>query len=362
MPGWSRFTRVGLALAATLVVAGVVLFATLGRSSPEHARGVAAAQRSGDDEPYGPPGLARYAEQAPHVASMLNVYGVQGGVRGAAPTPPPSIAPVSAAAFNAPVAMYRSFSSRQLGLMANDVSQLESALAAGERSGAEGAWRAAFADYLKLGAVYLEGQVADLDQAIDGTPGGLAGGTASPQFSGLHRLEFGLWTGASLSSLQPWARRLATDVSRLRHVLPRVEISPLDYATRAHEILEDAVRDLLSGMDVPWSREGVLGTDAGLGATSEVIRTLVPLLKNREGVLPVVSQELDRLRSTLAAIKVAHGGSLPSNDELTRAQSERLDAAIGQALEALAQVPGALETVTTARIPQIPSTAASLAR
>ena len=93
-----------------------------------------------------------------------------------------------------------------------------------------------------------------------------------------------------------------------------------------------------------------------------MIKTLAPLLKNREGVLPVVSRELNGLRSTFASIKVAHGGSLPTNDELTQPQSERLDGSMGQALEALAQVPGALETAPTAQVPEIPRTAARLAR
>ena len=51
---------------------------------------------------------------------------------------------------------------------------------------------------------------------------------------------------------------------RLAAVLPHAPLTPLEYATRAHEILEDAMRDLLSGTDVPWSGEGVLATDAGL--------------------------------------------------------------------------------------------------
>ena len=50
----------------------------------------------------------------------------------------------------------------------------------------------------------------------------------------------------------------------LKHTLPRSEIDPLDYAARAHEILEDAQRDLMSGIQVPWSGAGVLGTAAGV--------------------------------------------------------------------------------------------------
>ena len=43
-----------------------------------------------------------------------------------------------------------------------------------------------------------------------------------------------------------------------------MEIDALDYATRGHEIVEDAQRDLMSGVDVPWSHQGVLGTAAAL--------------------------------------------------------------------------------------------------
>ena len=51
-----------------------------------------------------------------------------------------------------------------------------------------------------------------------------------------------------------WRRSSSTTSATLRRVLPTVPIEPLDYATRAHEILEDAQRDLLSGTDVPLER------------------------------------------------------------------------------------------------------------
>ncbi|MDQ6777837.1 MAG: hypothetical protein M3071_16860 [Actinomycetota bacterium] len=76
----------------------------------------------------------------------------------------------------------------------------------------------------------MYGLFGTLDREIDGMPGSLPGGTASPAFR-------------------------------------------LEYATRAHEILEDAQRDLLTEMDVRWSGEGVLGTAAGLAATNEVVRS-----------------------------------------------------------------------------------------
>jgi high-affinity iron transporter len=170
----------------------------------------------------------------------------------------------------------------------------------------------------------------------------------------LHKIEYGLWTSAEPRTLLSQARLLNSNVRRLRGVIGKVSIEPLEYATRAHEILEDAARDLLSGADVPWSQEGVLATNAGLQATEEVIATLHPLLVGRENTTPVVKAELAALRSVMASLAAAHGGHLPSNAQLTQAQTELLDGTLGSTLEALSQVPGALETELPPQIPQIP--------
>jgi len=311
--------------------------------------------------------LGEYAERAPHVRSSLNIIGIRGSVVGEPATPLPEQPPLPASSFARPEAEYLAYGVTQLTILEGEVASLESALSSGNRAAVETAWRVAFARYLRLGAVYVEGAVATLNEQIDGSPGGLAGGTSSPRFTGLHRIEFGLWTGAPPQTLLPFAVRLATDVHMMRALLPRVTISPLDYATRAHEILEDAVRDLLSGTDVPWSGEGVLGTAAGLAATREVISTLRPLLVEPASVAAdppanprspaVVDADLDQLQSVLASLAASHGGRLPTNSQLSKPQTESLDAAIGQALEGLAQIPGMLEPKVAPVAAGIPASA-----
>src|SRR5271155_2973583 len=194
------------------------------------------------------------------------------------PPPPRALPPTPASVFDRPIALYRAYAVAQLALMEGQIARLESALAANDREAAQAAWRAAYSRYLRLGAVYLAGEVASLNREINGNAGALEGGVSNPQFVGLHRIEYGLWTGAPPPSLLDYARQLDGAVQQLRSLLPHVSTTPLEYATRAHEILEDAQRDLLSGNDVPWSGEGVLGTQAGLEATEEVISTLRPVL------------------------------------------------------------------------------------
>jgi high-affinity iron transporter len=148
---------------------------------------------------------------------------------------------------------------------------------------------------------------------------------------------------------------LQRDAVTLRQVLPSVQITPLDYATRAHEILEDAQRDLLSGMDVQWSGAGVLGTAAGLTATQEVIGTLTPLLQGRDNTLAEVDTWLPQLRAVLSQLRKAHHGTYPSLGQLTTTQHEQLDGTMAGTLAALSLVPGTLETTALPVIPKIPS-------
>lgn len=264
------------------------------------------------------------------------------------------LAPIPPAAFDGPIAAYRSYAERWAARFAADLPALRRALAGGGRSASEGAWAVAWSDYLHLGAVYglLPGT---LDAQIDGMPNMLPGDGPGSNFTGLHRIEDGLWTGASPQSLVPWAAQLQRDAVTLRHVLPSVQITPLDYATRAHEILEDAQRDLLSGMDVQWSGAGVLGTAAGLTATQEVIGTLTPLLQGRDNTLAEVEAWLPQLQAVLSQLRKAHHGTYPSLGQLTTTQHEQLDGTMAGTLSALSLVPGTLETTALPVIPKIPS-------
>jgi high-affinity iron transporter len=237
-------------------------------------------------------------------------------------------------------------------MAAAGASSLGRALNAGSRSAAEAAWRVTWSDYLHLGAVY--GLFAQQNQAIDGIPGALPGGISDPHFVGLHRIEMGLWSGQKLASLTGYDKLLEADLERLHGVISRAQFTPLEYATRSHEIIEDAQRDLLSGMDVPWSKQGVLGTAAGVAATEEVFHTLEPLISGRENTEGEVRYELLTLSGLLASIRHRHHGIYPSLTELGSYEHEQLNGYVAGTLSALEQMPGVLETEVRRRVPKLP--------
>jgi hypothetical protein len=257
------------------------------------------------------------------------------------------LAPLPPSQFRRPVAAYLRYAARWGARLATAVGRLTAQLRRGDRHAAESAWSEALSDYLRLGGTY--GLLpADIDHAVAGLPGNLG----STRFAGLHRLERGLWTGTPARRLVPTALALQRAVVALRRALPGLSITPLDYATRAHEILEDAQRDFLSGIQVPWSGAGVLATEAGVQATKEVIATLVPLLQGRDNTLVQVQSWLGRLQSTIVASR-RRNGSWPSLTQLHPAQHERIDATLAGTLAALSAIPPTLETQGLPDIPTI---------
>lgn len=281
------------------------------------------------------------------------------------------LSPVPVAAFDRPVAEYRGYAERWAATLGRQVTPLTAALRAGDRARARRAWDAAFSDYLHLGAVYglLPG---DLNDRLAGLPGV----TGDRHFAGLHRIEMGLWTNEPVRSLIEFSTRLSAAVARLRAELPTlainpqstrvrlrrglvaVTVDPLDYVTRAHEILEDAQRDLMSGVDVPWSGQGVLGTVAGVAATRELLSTLKPVMAGRGNAYGTCEYWLGRLSGALRSVRLRNG-AWPSLHQLTPRQLQLIDGTLAGTLTALEQIPGTLETTTIPTVPKDPASAAS---
>jgi hypothetical protein len=97
----------------------------------------------------------------------------------------------------------------------------------------------------------------------------------------------------------------------------------------------------------------VQATADSLAATREVIGTLRPVLRGRGDALPQVDTGMARLGARLATIRRAHGGRWPRLDQLSPAEREHLDGALGALLESLSGVPGSLETRLPPAIPTI---------
>jgi hypothetical protein len=339
-------------LAAILLLVGAALAPGPGAHRPSHFGVLSVAAHTSPANPLGVRVSKVYGSNVPARRYGTEIGDLEDQGENTRGEMTADLSPLPARAFVGPVAAYKRYAEHWTTIAEREANGLRDALASGDRAGARSAWQATWSSYLHLGAVY--GLFEALNQEIDGMPNGLLAGAADPHFNGLHRLEMGLWSGVAPRSLLPVADALLRSLQSLRRALPSVQITPLEYATRAHEILEDAQRDLLSGTHVPWSGQGVLGTAAGLDATEEVFHTLQPLLSGRENTEAEVRSELGLLSSTIAQIHRKHRG-WPALTQLSMHEHELLNGTLAGALTALELLPGTLETKTPAPIPPLPT-------
>jgi hypothetical protein len=279
-----------LRLSVAVVTAAVLVAAALALinrdPSPETVLGAHVAIAPGPSKPH-PAGRVTGTTMTPQQAADA---AVEDGLH-------PDLVPLPETAFETPIARYRGYAVRQARGLIRAVDRRD-------WSGARDRWLLAGAAYGALGSLGDE-IAAGLTRAPRGAP------------------------------------RLAAAARRLPAALRHAKLSPQDYATRAHEILEDAQRDLFSARE----------TADGVAATRTVIGTLRGVLAGRGDVLQQVDSRLARLSETLSDIRRAHGGWPGS---LGRAKRERLNGRLGAALEALAGVPGALETSAPPKTPSLP--------
>lgn len=231
---------------------------------------------------------------------------------------------------------YEQYVAGQLGQLTTQVAALRAAVAGGDVGRARAAWLTAQLTWERVGAAY--GTFGDLADAVDGLPDG------SGNYTGLHRVEYGLWHGESTASLLAVVDRLGADVGRLATTLHDVLPEPGDLTLRVHEVLEDALRDHLTGLTDLGSGSGLAETWADVDATRALLEMYAPLIDaRRPGLTTTAGTELDALRQKLEGSR--DGTAWRSLAALDPAVRGGIEAALGSVLETLADMPGLLEVV-----------------
>jgi high-affinity iron transporter len=259
---------------------------------------------------------------------------------------PVAVKPVTVADLTPPNKQYEAYAAGQLTALAQAVTQLQGAFGKNDLAAAKGIWLTAQEDWERVGASY--DSFSDLGLAVDGLPDGLQGGVNDPAFTGLHRLEYGLWHGQSAAELEKVAGTLAKNVATTQKNLTSDNLAgdPTNLPVRAHEILEDALRDHLSGIDDQGAGAAYPMTAADLQVTRAVLGYLAPLIDARQpGLLKTADSEMDTLQSALDATDPGGQWQSPQTAPLTVRQ--RVDGAIGALLQTLSSVPDLLEVPPT---------------
>jgi iron uptake system component EfeO len=122
----------------------------------------------------------------------------------------------------------------------------------------------------------------DLDPALDVREADLEQGQ---QFTGFHRLEKDLW----VSGLQPdsgqIADKLVTDVNDLVAKTKTLQLSPLDLANGAKELLDEVATGKITGEEETFSHTDLSDFQANVDGSKGAIQALRPVLQVRDAQL-----------------------------------------------------------------------------
>jgi high-affinity iron transporter len=263
-------------------------------------------------------------------------------------TAPVAVKPVTVTELTPPNDLYQKYAAAQLTDLAADVSKLQHDLENGDIAQAKQDWLPAQQAWERVGASY--DSFGDLGLAVDGLAGGLPDGVSDKGFTGLHRLEYGLWAGHQpAKALLPVANALAKNVATVQKNLASDDLAgdPTQLPLRVHEIIEDALRDHLSGVDDYGAGAAYPMTYADTQVDRVVLGYEAALINARDpGLVATAESELSTLDGALLATRTS-GGQWQSLTAVTLGQRQHVDAAIGALLETLATVPDLLEVPPT---------------
>jgi high-affinity iron transporter len=256
--------------------------------------------------------------------------------------PPVAVKPVTVNDLTPPNKLYQGYAAAQLTDLAKTVAAIQADLRRGDIPRAKQDWLTAQLDWERVGASY--DSFGDLGLAVDGLPDGLPNGVSDKGFTGLHRLEYGLWHGQPATELLPVADTLAENVATVKKNLSSGDLAgdPTQLSLRAHEIIEDALRDHLSAIDDEGAGAACAMTWADTQVDKVVLGYLANLIDERKpGLVATADSQLATLQSALLATKA--NGQWQSLTAVTLDQRQHVNAATGALLETLASVPDLLE-------------------
>jgi len=178
----------------------------------------------------------------------------------------------SMVAFIGPLSEFRVYLSTQGSALVKAVTALDQAIAAGDLTQAQALYVPAREAYQRLAPASQ--RLAELDNAINARADYFEKREQDPDFSGFHRLEFGLFQQRSLDGLAAVSQRLLTDVTSLKQQLLAQSLPP-------EQLVSILVRNLNSLADVraaSGEEERYSHIDLnGFAANVEVTRKVVDL-------------------------------------------------------------------------------------
>jgi iron uptake system component EfeO len=174
----------------------------------------------------------------------------------------------------------------------------------------------------------------DLDPRIDGREEVVEEGM---EFTGFHRIEKDLWVTGDISGSGPMADRLMTDIREIVARANAEQLSPLQLANGAKELLDEVATGKITGEEDRYSHTDLWDFNANLEGSKAAIAALRPVLEERSpDLVTTLDQRFAAVETALGQHRKGDGWKL--HTELSEAQLKELSDAINALGEPVSQV------------------------
>jgi iron uptake system component EfeO len=127
----------------------------------------------------------------------------------------------------------------------------------------------------------LAGLVEDIDGKVDSRVDDFEN-VDDPEFTGWHRLEYLLFEKNTTEGGAPFADQLDKDIATLKEQFATVEVTPLDVANGAAELIEEVSEGKITGEEDRYSKTDLWDFDGNLQGSQAAIDKLRPALEKAD--------------------------------------------------------------------------------
>ncbi len=238
-----------------------------------------------------------------------------------------------------PIADYKIYVQENLDILVKDTKAFTDAVKAGDLEKAKELYPSTRVSYEKIEPIAE--LFADLDASIDSRADDHENGEKSEDFTGFHRIEYGLFAQNSSEGLAPVADKLYADVLELQKRVKDLTVPPEKVVGGAAALLEEVAATKISGEEDRYSHTDLWDFKANVDGAQKIVELFKPLLqKENPDLVTKVEANFKTVDDILAKYK--KGDGYESYDKLSDDDRKALAGPVTTLAEDLSTLRGTL--------------------
>jgi iron uptake system component EfeO len=239
-----------------------------------------------------------------------------------------------------PIAQYKLYVTAEVDTLVAQTKAFTEAIKAGDLKKAQELYAPSRVSYERIEPIAE--LFSDLDVSIDSRADDHAQNEADPDFTGFHRLEYGLFAKQSTEGLAPFADKLMADVLDLQGRIKSLTTPPDKVVGGAAALIEEVAATKISGEEDRYSGTDLWDFKANVDGAQKIVELLRPLLETSDkALLERIEANFATVEGILAKYKTPDGG-YENYEKLTKADRTALQGPVTKLAEDLSQLRGTL--------------------